>query len=220
MKSLLVTLLFVLLASPALALPAISCHCFQDRSFDPQRAAAADPYFLATTQNSLLAANFGIDKKDVVRAKMAGTSGSELWVAHYLAAQTGRPAGELQAAKADRSTWPEALTALGIDPLTLVGRPAVALRQGVAEDEAARIIVEDVLVQRIGADQGELAKMGSGGASLQETILAVFISRQTDGTAMTYFEAVRSKNHTWGSLLDGLQIAPRDIEARVRRILK
>jgi hypothetical protein len=34
----------------AMAKSAISCHCFQDREYDPQRADAADPYFLATTQ--------------------------------------------------------------------------------------------------------------------------------------------------------------------------
>ena len=67
----------------------VNCHCFQDRAYDPQRAYAADPYFLATTQNSLLANLFGLSKKDVVRAKMAGANGDSLWVSHYLAKKSG-----------------------------------------------------------------------------------------------------------------------------------
>jgi hypothetical protein len=45
-------------ASTALAMPAINCHCFQDRAFDPAKPSAADQYYLATTQNRLLAAVF------------------------------------------------------------------------------------------------------------------------------------------------------------------
>ena len=45
------------------AAPTVACHCYQDRTFDPERPAAADPYILATTRSSLLSAAFGVDKR-------------------------------------------------------------------------------------------------------------------------------------------------------------
>ena len=56
------------------AAPAITCHCFTDRSYDPSRPTLADPYFLATTQNSFFAALFTADKKMIVMKKQSGSS--------------------------------------------------------------------------------------------------------------------------------------------------
>jgi len=65
-------ILLILLPMPALAIPAISCHCFTDRSYQPSRPAAADPYFLATTQNSFFAVVFNVEKKNIVIKKQQG----------------------------------------------------------------------------------------------------------------------------------------------------
>ena len=73
------------------AAPATACHCYQDRSFDPARPAAADPYILATTRSSLLSAAFGVDKRSLVSAVMTGTAAEDLWVASWAGARTGRP---------------------------------------------------------------------------------------------------------------------------------
>ena len=51
-----VTLFVFLTPLAAVAMPTINCHCFRDRSFDPQQPQAADGYFLATAQNSFFAA--------------------------------------------------------------------------------------------------------------------------------------------------------------------
>ena len=61
----------LMLPLPALAIPAITCHCFTDRSFNPAKPALADPYFLATTQNSFFAAIFNVDKKNNRHEKAA-----------------------------------------------------------------------------------------------------------------------------------------------------
>ena len=85
------TLLYLLLLlSPALASAesAINCHCFQDRSFNHRDTAAADPYFLATTQNSFISLLYRIEKSALVKAKMSGTSGTYLWILFDVAARS------------------------------------------------------------------------------------------------------------------------------------
>jgi hypothetical protein len=94
MPSLVRLLLALLLLPPGLAgaEPTATCHCYQDRAFDPSRPAAADPYILATTRSSLLSAVFGIEKRSLVSAVMTGTDPDDLWVAQWAGARLGKPA--------------------------------------------------------------------------------------------------------------------------------
>lgn len=213
-------LLFCLVALPAQAGPAMSCHCFQDRSFDPQRATAADPYFLATTQNSLLAASFKLSKKDVVRAKMSGTSGEDLWISNFLAARSGQSADQWMTARSSAVSWVKAVTSGNLAASVLGPKVAKAVKDGVTDEALARAVVEDLLVTRTGTDPAVLSALSKGGASVQETILAVFLEAQTGQAAVSLFQAVQSKNKTWGSLLDGYKIPPGEIEQRVVRMLR
>ena len=57
----LILLALVLAPLPAAAIPAITCHCFTERAYDPALPFVADPYFLATTQNSFFAAAFAVE---------------------------------------------------------------------------------------------------------------------------------------------------------------
>lgn len=220
MLKLLIPLLLILAPAPVQAKATISCHCFQDRSFDPQRAAAADPYFLATTQNSLLAAAFNIAKKDVVRAKMSGTSGEDLWVAHFLSSRTGISFDQWRAGRGDSGSWATAIADSKVPVLVLGPRVAKAVEQRLADEAVARAVVEDLLVHRAGTDPNVLATLRQHSATIQETILSVFLEAQTGQAALGQFEAVQSKNKTWGQLLDGSKIPPGEIETRIVRMLR
>lgn len=216
----LLVLVLTLAASPVAAASAISCHCFQERSFDPQRAAAADPYFLATTQNSLLAASFSLSKKEVVRAKMRGTSGADLWVSNFLAQSTGKPAEEWLTGRNSGGPWARTVTSAKLSVSVLGPRVAKAVSEEASDEALARAVVEEMLVSRAGTEPAVLSALSSGGASLQETILAVFLEAQGGRPAVEHWAAVQSKNKTWGSLLDGYQIPPGEIEQRVVRMLR
>ncbi|MEA3544945.1 MAG: hypothetical protein U9R69_06965, partial [Thermodesulfobacteriota bacterium] len=92
----LICLLLLILPTGSGAESTISCHCFQDRSFNHQDTAAADPYFLATTQNNFLALIYGIDKRAIVKAKMAGTSGSHLWILFDVAKRSQKTINQVE----------------------------------------------------------------------------------------------------------------------------
>ncbi|MGB8932925.1 MAG: hypothetical protein WCC48_16905, partial [Anaeromyxobacteraceae bacterium] len=93
--------------------PATGCHCFRDRTFEPARPGAADPYVLATTRSSLLSAAYGVPKTELVGAVMTGTAPEELWIAHWSAARTRRTAATLLDARKVKGSWKAALAGAG-----------------------------------------------------------------------------------------------------------
>lgn len=97
--------ILLMLPVPASAIPTITCHCFTDRSYDAAHPAAADPYFLATTQNSFFAAAFGVDKKRIVINKQKGVSVDDLWVAYWLAARSGADPATLIQERTTKGSW-------------------------------------------------------------------------------------------------------------------
>src|SRR6266568_2914768 len=118
MRPLLAAALLAALPLAVSAAPAgAACHCFTDRTSDPTRPSAADPYILATTRSSLLSAAFGVPKAELVRAVMSGTAAEDLWVAHWAGARLGRLAGTLLEAKAGSGSWKAALAGAGADKL-------------------------------------------------------------------------------------------------------
>lgn len=211
-------LLLLILATPVLAEPAISCHCFRERDYDPARPGAADPYLLATAQNSLISAAYAADKKAIVKARMTGTSGEDLWIAHYAAARQGRSAAELLTARAAARSWSAVLVPL--DPARFGARFAGAVAAGEGDAVLAAIATDETLSARLGVQARELAALRSHGASNQETVLAAFLARRSGRPAVPPFEEVRAGRTSWGTLLHRLGIAPGTVEGEIRRLLR
>src|SRR6185369_13742858 len=87
----LILILLLIYPLSAQAIPAITCHCFTDRAYDPARPTLADPYFLAMTQNTFFAELFVVEKKTIVLKKQKGTSADDLLVAYWIATKSGAP---------------------------------------------------------------------------------------------------------------------------------
>ncbi|WP_242395832.1 hypothetical protein [Anaeromyxobacter oryzisoli] len=208
-------LLAALLLAAAPALPrsesAVSCHCFKDRSYDPARPAAADPYLLATTRSSLLSAVFGVSKASLVRAVMSGTPPERLWVAYWSASRTGRDAGTLLDGAGEGRPWKALLAgAAGL------GAPFEgALARGASDAELAALAVDQVLVARAGADAGAVRALRVGNASTEETILVTVLARRTGAPGPQLLERVRA-GASWGALLAEAGLAPEALDAAVR----
>jgi hypothetical protein len=182
----------------ALAKSAISCHCFQDREYEPQRADAADPYFLATTQNSLLAKLFGLSKRDVVRAKMGGADGDSLWVGHYLAQKSGRPIVEVDALFTQKDGWRGVVQQLQISPQQLTPRFLTALDD---QKQLAMVVVDAQLLGNLKLTPLQLQRLREQGADNHLAIMAVFISQAGTQEPAELFTRVAAGQTSWGRLL-------------------
>jgi hypothetical protein len=214
-------LLLLALAAPAAprAEATGGCHCFTQRTFDPGAPAAADPYVLATTRNSLLSAAFDLPKREIVRAEMGGTSPDDLWIAHWAAARAKVPADGLLDAARRKGSWKAALgdrEALG-DGVERLG-PAfrAALARGAPARELAALAVDDVLASRARAEAAAVAALRAAGASSAETILATFAGRRLGAAPIELLAKVRGGSATWGSVLHGGGVAPAELDGLVR----
>lgn len=209
-------LLLTLAAAGARAESATGCHCFRDRSFDPARPGAADPYILATTRSSLLSAAFGVEKGELVRAVMTGTAAEDLWIAHWAAARGKRPAAALLEARAKRGAWKAALS--GVSGLGAAFEAALARDAGA--EELAGLAVDEVLVSRVKADPGTMAAIRRAGASTEELVVATVLSAQIGAPVLPLVAAVKSGRATWGSVLADSGIEPGQLDGIVRALVR
>ena len=213
-------LFFLLVLTPAnftWAESTVNCHCFQDREYDPQGAYAADPYFLATTQNALLANLFGLSKKDVVRAKMAGASGDSLWVGHYLAQKSGNTHDEIKALISTGEGWGSVVKQLNIDPEQLEPLFVAALDYPI---KLAMIVVDEQLMENFDVEMLQLQQLRGQGADNQQTVMAVFLGQLSIPEPVELFTQVEDGQSSWGHLLaeQGL-FNGSEIEDKWRQIL-
>ena len=205
---------------PALAASAVSCHCFRDRSFDPARPAAADPYVLATAQNSLLAAAFGTEKKEIVSAKMTGTPGEDLWVAHWAGAKLGLRPAELLDARSRAAGWSEAFADLGVEASRLGGDAAEVLARHGGDAALTSLVVDDVLVSRLRATPEALREVRARGAVDAATVAASILFRLSGKSPAETYLSVAEGSTTWGSLFHSVGVEPPTIEEAVRKFLR
>ena len=198
------------------AAPTVACHCYQDRTFDPARPAAADPYILATTRSSLLSAAFGVDKRSLVSAVMTGTAAEDLWVAHHAGARTGRPAAALLDLRAERGSWAAAL-----DGLNGLDAPFAAALAGGADGRAlAALAVDDVLLSRLRVTPAAVSSLREAGATPEERILASALAAHLSAPTAPLVVQVRAGKATWGQVLADSGLAPRDLDGLLRRLVR
>lgn len=204
----------------ALAVPAITCHCFTERRYDPARPALADPYFLATTQNSFFAAVFAVDKKTIVVKKQAGAAATDLWVAYWLAARSGADPESLLQARKSKGSWRQVAAQGGGAAKATGDRFAAAVKAGATDDSLANIVVDELLKRHRIYGDGELTALRKAGAGNQELIIAAMLAARTRQPALALYQEVRSGARSWGALLDRARIDPGDIQREMDGLVR
>lgn len=213
-------IIILMLPMPALAIPAITCHCFTDRSFEPARPAAADPYFLATTQNSFFALVFNVDKKSIVIKKQQGTSPDDLWIAYWVASKSGASPETLLQAKSKNEAWKDALAPLRLTTKVLGNRFSTALNAKSSTALLAEVVVDDLFIRYQLLEEGDLASMRQAGATSQELIIATVIAAKTRQSAKQIYLEVKNGSKTWGSLLQKASIDTKNMQREISTVLK
>lgn len=210
----------LLVPKQALAIPAITCHCFTDRSFTAERPAAADPYFLATTQNSFFALMFPVDKKTVVIKKQSGTSSDDLWVAYWLARNSTISPDTLLQARSKKNSWKEVAETFRIPLHTLGTHVSAGLEAAVPTASLAEAILDELCIRNQLLSSKELLELRKAGASNQEVIIAAVISLKSGQPAVTLYKEVKNGVKTWGFLLKTLAFDTKNMQSEIQTVLK
>lgn len=220
LHGLLLTMSILLFPLPVLAIPAINCHCFTDRSYDPAHPAVADPYFLATTQNSFFAAIFNVDKKTVVMKKQKGTSSDDLWIAYALSAKSGVPPDGILEARESKGSWKAAIAAAGIKRESFGKALAAALQAGDAAPRLAEVVVNEVILRYRLLGEDELAALRKAGATNQEVFISTLVAIKSKQQARQVHASVKSGAKSWGMVLTEAGIDPTQIQQAVAGLVR
>ena len=203
----------------ALALPTINCHCFTDRSYDTARPAAADPYFLAMTQNSFFTVVFNVDKKTIVFKKQQGTSPDDLWIAYWIASKLGVSPDFLLQSKSN-SEWKDVAAQLKFSTKALGSQFSRLLSTKAPSAALAETVVDSLFVRYKFMSDVDLAALRQAGASNQELIIAAVIAAKTRQPAKQAYLDVKKDGKTWGYLLREAKVDTKNMQHEISRILK
>jgi hypothetical protein len=187
-------LVFLLIPTVTWAESAITCHCFQDRTFNHQNTAAADPYFLATTQNSFLSLVYNVNKGTIVKAKMSGTDGAHLWILFDLAKRSGQDIGRVEQIYSQTKRWTDVFKQLNLTPQQL---GETYWQRGRNPEKLADHIVDLQLKKYFSVNETELENWRKQGMGRKELILAIMLKGEPD----KLYHQVTSGMQTWGGLL-------------------
>jgi hypothetical protein len=146
---------------------------------------------------------------------MTGTSPDDLFIADWAAARTGRSSAALLDAKGAARSWKAVLASAGGLGKTFED----AMARGSSDADLASIAVDDVLVTRLRAEPSAVTALRKAGASSSEAILAVVLASRLQTNSMTILEPVRKGEATWGLVVQGLGLTPKDIDAVVRQVI-
>ncbi|TAL16399.1 hypothetical protein EPN96_09715 [bacterium] len=196
---------FLLLAFAAEGFSAVSCHCFNDRKFDPEAPFIADPFILATARNTIAAVASGVDKGAIVKKRMTGSTEGDLWLGLFLAKETGVSAEALLSAREKNPSWSAALSAIPVDTGKF-GKEFESARNAGNEEAMAAALADFAFTERFGQKQAEVSGLRTLGASTAETTLSLLLSKKTGKSPLDIFKETTSGKKSWGQLLDAAGI--------------
>lgn len=193
---------------------ATNCHCFQERSFNPQKKFAADKYILTTSFNSFIAVNFHISKRQIVMMKMkGGVDPDNLLIALFVARTEGVELDNLLAILENGGTWKQIFES---DALQTAGDYQTVFKSivdtGENTSEAAEIVNDQLLKEFFKISDLEIADLREKGANGREITLVYLLERygKSKKTVSDIFTMRIIEEKSWGEIAASFGLTPKE----------
>jgi len=218
MKTLLMKFFFIILIPliitlglgyRSMALGAMSCHCFNERDYNPSDRFAADDYILATSFNSLLAKYFSIPKGQIIMLKMnEGIPEDDLLIGLKVAHTSGEDVNKIIGQRRSGETWQQVVA--GIPQQDKIRRDPMLNRivSGMEVGQAGRGIVDEIISQFYKVPVEEITKLRTAGLSEKEITLVFILVYARDQNTATLLKQRNEYKKSWSEIAHNLGIEP------------
>jgi len=217
MKNLFCLLFILLSASLAFSMDqpesAINCHCFKNRTYDPQKKFAADKYLLTTSFNSFIATTFTFSKRQIVMMLMKGSVGPEdLLIGLYLAREAGVDLESLLAILDNGGTWKQILASSSLQKVEKNKEFLQSLNTVIDDIEVAVEMINDQLLKEyFGKNESAIKALRKEGANGRELTLIFLLEKfgNRNKSAVDILEMKTKGKKSWGEIALFFGLSPK-----------
>ena len=210
-KVFLICLLAVLYvtADSCLGESTIKCHCFTDRSYNPDDRFAADDYIRVTSFNSLLAKYYDISKRQIVMIKMnEGVAQDDLLISLELAKKTGIDLRKYLGLRRENKSWAEVIVGLSQQETIKKDRILQAVRSGMPAKEAGQMIADEMIAEVFRVEPEKLQTLRKSGLNEKEITLIHILSHTSEIPPEALMKLYKEQGRSWSEIAFNLGIEP------------
>ncbi len=206
---LLLLLLTTMMAVPAGAEIAAGCHCFRQRSYDPEAKFIADDYILATSFNSLTANIFNISKKQIVMLKMrGGVHQNDLLLSLRLSHDFGLDQQQLLNLRQKDYSWQKIISQS--KPLSEIKDNILLtmIKSGKPVNDLGQEVANSMIADFYNAPKKEIEKLRLSGFNEKELALFFLLVRNKQVKPEDLVKQVKDEGQSWSEVAHKLDITP------------
>jgi hypothetical protein len=197
--------------APASGQKAFTCHCFQNRSYNPSDRFAADDYILATGFNNLLARIFDLPHRQVVLFKMKeGVSEDDLLVGMYVSRKSGKDLQKILAKRRAEKTWNAILAAPSLENVAQQDEIFSRLSAGAQPSEAASLVADVVVREFYQVPPEKIQELHRAGLDKKEINLVLLLAHASKTRPEKLVQQYRKKGRSWSEIASNLGLEPRE----------
>ncbi len=207
--SVLLLLFATMMTVPAGAEMTAGCHCFRQRSYNPEAKFVADDYILATSFNSLTANLFSISKKQIIMLKMrGGIHQNDLLIALKLGHDFGIDHQQLLDLCKQDYSWQQiiaqskTLSEIKDNPLLTM------IKSGKPVNDLGQKVADSMIADFYDVPEKEIEKLRILGFNEKEMALFFLLVRDKQVKPEDLVKQVKDKGQSWSEVAHKLDITP------------
>jgi hypothetical protein len=190
------------------------CHCFNERTFNPNKKFAADNYLLTTSFNSFIAINFNLSKSQIVMMKMKGGIAPDLLlIALYISREGGVDLDVVLAVRENGGTWEQLVESSTIKATPQAKKVFAAIvATGENYAEGAEIVTDELLKRFFSMQEADILNLRNEKATGKELVLVNILAQKAKpDTSLKDIWLMHSiQKKSWGEIAQYFGFTPKE----------